>query len=60
MDMLLPYDYDSNGLQVWQSDLPAQQLRWKENGLWIHIAVYGNSDLLYSKEELISIAESLR
>ena len=54
------YDYDSSGVQVWQSDLPAQQLRWEENGLWIHIAVYGNSDLLYSKEELISIAESLR
>lgn len=54
------YDYDSSGVQVWQSDLPAQQLRWEENGLWIHIAVYGNRDLLYDKEELISIAESLR
>ena len=54
------YDYDSNGIQVWQPDLPAQQLRWKENGLWIHIAVYGNNDLLYDKAEMISIAESLR
>jgi hypothetical protein len=53
------YDYDSNGIQVWQPDLPAQQLRWKENGLWIHIAVYGNNDLLYDKAEMISIAESL-
>ena len=54
------YSYDSNGMQVWQPDLPVQQLRWKENGLWTQIIVYGNGALLYDKEELISIAESLR
>ena len=53
-------EYDNNGVKVWRSDLPVRQLRWQENGLWIQIIIYGDGTLSYDKEDLISIAESLR
>jgi len=52
-------EYDSNGALVWSFDAPVQQLRWQENGLWIQFIVYGENALIYDKEDLISIAESL-
>jgi hypothetical protein len=52
--------YDNNGNLVWFYDRPVQQLRWQENGLWIQFTVYGEDALIYDKEDLIAIAESLR
>jgi hypothetical protein len=53
-------EYDSNGIQVWRHDLPVRQLRWHENGLWIRMTLYGDVTSSSDKEDLISIAESLR
>jgi hypothetical protein len=52
--------YNSHGMQVWQPDLPVRQLRWQESGLWIQMTVSGEITALPDREDLISIAESLR
>jgi len=49
-----------NGKQIWDSGSPQKQLYWQEDGLWMQVAVYGNSTTLYNKEDLISFAESLK
>jgi hypothetical protein len=54
------FGYDSNGKLVWQPDLPVRQLRWQESGLWIQMTISGESTVLLDKEDLISLAESLR
>jgi hypothetical protein len=53
-------DYDSNGIRTWRSELLVRRLRWQENGLWIEIVLHGDGALLYDKEDLIALAESLR
>lgn len=49
-----------NGKLDWSSDPSFKQLYWQENGLWINMALAGESAALHSKEDLISYAESLR
>ena len=49
-----------NGEMVWDPTVPAKQLYWQEDGLWIQISLSGKTTLVYDKEDLISIAESLR
>lgn len=50
----------SDGQLTWDPDLPIQQLYWQEDGLWMQVSVYGGNALVYDKEKLISLAESLR
>jgi hypothetical protein len=49
-----------NGKQIWDSTLPVKRLYWQDNSVWIQMELYGGSNLIYDKEELISIAQSLR
>ena len=49
-----------NGKLTWSSDPSFKQLYWQQNGLWINMALSGESAALHSKEDLISYAESLR
>jgi hypothetical protein len=49
-----------NGDMVWDPVSPTKQLYWQEDGLWMQVSVYGGSALVYDKEKLISLAESLR
>lgn len=49
-----------NGEIAWDPAAPAKQLYWQEDGLWIQVSLHGNSTKVYDKEDLISIAESLR
>jgi hypothetical protein len=48
------------GEMVWDPAAPSKELYWQENGLWIRLSLWGNNTSIYDKEELISIAESLR
>jgi len=49
-----------NGKSIWDPASPLKQLYWQEDGLWIQVSLSGNSTVVYDKEELISMAESLR
>jgi hypothetical protein len=49
-----------NGEMVWDPAVPAKQLYWQEDGLWIQMSLSGKTTLVYEKEDLISIAASLR
>ena len=49
-----------NGKQIWDSTLPVKQLYLQEDELWIQMTIYGESAVLSTKEDLISLAESLR
>ncbi len=49
-----------DGKQIWDSTLPVNQLYWQEDGLWMQITIYGDEALLSNKEDLISLAESLK
>jgi hypothetical protein len=49
-----------NGKLTWDPDPSFKQLFWQENGLWINMALSGESAVLHRKEDLISYAESLR
>jgi hypothetical protein len=49
-----------DGKQVWDPTLPSKQLYWQEDGLWMQIVLYGDEALLLDKDDLISIAESLK
>ena len=51
---------NNNGELIWNSFSPLKRLYWQENGLWFQMTLSGKSAALYDKEELISIAESLR
>ena len=54
------FDYDNNGMVVWDPSSPMRQLRWQEEGLWMQITLTGDSILFYDKDDLISYVESLR
>ena len=49
-----------DGKQIWDPTLPPKQLYWQSDGLWMQIALYGDTAFLSGKEDLISYAESLR
>jgi hypothetical protein len=49
-----------NGKQIWDPTSPQKQLYWQADGLWMQMTMYGESAVLHNKEDLISIAESLR
>ena len=49
-----------NGKQVWDSTLPVKLLYWQDDGLWLQMFVSGESAVQHTKEDLISLAESLR
>lgn len=51
---------NNDGKQVWELTAPQKQLYWQEDELWLQIILYGDGALLYDKEDLIYIAESLR
>jgi hypothetical protein len=49
-----------NGELAWNPDVPVKRLYWQEGKLWIEVNLYGESASRYTKENLISYAESLR
>ncbi|HEU0292492.1 MAG TPA: hypothetical protein VFR47_07135 [Anaerolineales bacterium] len=54
------YIITADGKQVWDPNSLVRKLYWQEDGLWLQISIYGDATLLYDKENLISVAESLR
>jgi len=49
-----------DGKSVWDESLLYRRLGWLEDGRWMEIVIQGDSVLLYDKEDLIAIAESLQ
>lgn len=49
-----------NGTQVWDPASPRKLLIWQEDGLWMHIGLYGDAALIADEDDLISYAESLQ
>lgn len=49
-----------DGKQVWDPILPPKQLYWQEDGLWMQIALYGDTALRMDESDLLLYAESLR
>ena len=50
---------NNNGELIWNPSSPLKRLYWQEGNLWIQITLSGKSTIVYDKEDLISIAESL-
>lgn len=48
------------GKLIWDPDIPAKQLYWKQDGLWMQMRLGGESTFQYEREDLITYAESLR
>jgi len=51
---------NKNGELIWNPSSPLKRLYWQEDGLWFQMTLSGKSTATYDKEDLISIAESLR
>ena len=49
-----------DGTQVWDPDSPRKLLIWQEDGLWMHIGLYGDAALVADEDDLIELAESLQ
>jgi hypothetical protein len=54
------YVMGNDGKATWDPNTPIRQLYWQEDGLWIQMTIHGESAVLSTKEDLISLAESLR
>ena len=54
------FDAGEDGKTIWRSDLLYKQLQWQDGGLWLELAVYGESAILYDQNDLISLAERLK
>jgi hypothetical protein len=54
------YVMGNDGKATWDPNSPIKQLYWQEDGLWIQMTIYGENAVLSTKEDLISLAESLR
>ena len=54
------YVMGNDGKATWDPNSPIRQLYWQEDGLWIQMTIYRESAVLSTKEDLISLAESLR
>jgi hypothetical protein len=49
-----------NGQLIWDPASRLKRLYWQEDGIWIQMSISGETAALYNREDLISLAESLR